>query len=139
MHDTILAFDFGTRRIGVATGQQVTGSASPLAVVANGEQGPDFDHIARLIAEWRPTRLVVGLPAHADGSPSESGVRVERFIEELGRYGIPVEAVDERYSSIEAERLLKEARVRGSRGRIRKHNVDSAAAVLIAERWLSAQ
>jgi len=139
MHDTILAFDFGIRRIGVATGQRVTGSASPLAVVANGEQGPDFAHIGRLVAEWHPTRLVVGLPIHADGTPSETGALAQRFIEELGRFGVPVDAVDERFSSIEAEHLLREARARGSRGRIRKHDVDSAAAVLIAERWLAAQ
>ena len=139
MPDTILAFDFGTRRIGVATGQQVTRSASPLAVVSNGEQGPDFGHIARLIEEWRPGRLVVGLPRHADGSLSEIGSAAQRFIEALKGFGLPVDSVDERDSSVEAERLLKEARARGSRGRIRKHAVDSAAAVMIAERWLAGQ
>ena len=134
---TILAFDFGLRRIGVAVGQSVTGSASPLGVVANRESGIDHDAIVELINEWHPGTLVVGMPAHADGSPSEIQASVKTFIEELDRYGIPVETVDERYTSVEAERVLKRARAEGTRGRIRKEDVDSAAAVFIAERYLS--
>ena len=134
---TILAFDFGLRRIGVAVGQSVTGSASPLGVVANRESGIDHDAIVELINEWHPATLVVGMPAHADGSPSEIQASVRAFIEELDRYGIPVETVDERYTSVEAERVLKRARAEGTRGRIRKEDVDSAAAVFIAERYLS--
>ena len=136
---TILAFDFGLRRIGVAVGQDVTGSASPLGVVANRESGVDHAAIAALICEWRPTTLVVGMPAHADGSPSEMQVPVKAFITELGRYGLPVVTVDERYTSVEAERVLKEARAGGSRGRISKEDIDSAAAVFIAERYLSSE
>lgn len=134
---TILAFDFGLRRIGVAVGQSITGSASPLGVIANREAGIDHDAIARLISEWHPGLLVVGMPAHTDGSPSEMQVPVRAFIEELERYKLPVETVDERYTSIEAERALKEARAGGSRGRIRKEDIDSAAAVFIAERYLA--
>jgi putative Holliday junction resolvase len=134
---TILAFDFGLRRIGVAVGQSVTGSASPLGVVANREAGVDHDAIAALLREWRPGLLVVGMPAHSDGSPSEMQAPVEAFIEELGRYELPVKTVDERYTSVEAERVLKEARAGGSRGRIRKEDIDSAAAVFIAERYLA--
>jgi len=134
---TILSFDFGLRRIGVAVGQDVTGSASPLGVVANRDGGIDHERIAQLISEWHPTTLVVGMPAHADGSPSEMQVSVRAFIEELGRYGLPIDAVDERYTSIEAERVLKEARAAGTRGRISKDMIDSAAAVFIAERYLS--
>lgn len=133
---TILAFDFGLRRIGVAVGQSVTGSASPLGVVANRDSGIDHDAIAALIAEWRPGTLVVGMPVHADGSASEIQVPVKAFIDELTRYGIPVETVDERYTSVEAERVLKEARAGGTRGRIRREDIDSAAAVFIAERYL---
>lgn len=134
---TILAFDFGLRRIGVAVGQSVTGSASPVAVVANRESGVDHDAIAELIREWRPGQLVVGMPTHADGSDSDLRRPVLDFIDELERYGLPIAAVDERYTSIEAERTLKEARVAGTRGRVSKADIDSAAAVLIAERYLA--
>lgn len=134
---TILCFDFGLRRIGVAVGQDVTGSASPLGVVANRDAGVDHSHIARLIAEWHPTNLVVGMPAHADGSPSALHDNVKAFINDLARYGLPVAIVDERYTSIEAERVLKDARAGGRVGRISKEMIDSAAAVFIAERFLA--
>ena len=81
---TILCFDFGLRRIGVAVGQDVTGSASPLGIVANREDGADHERIAALIREWHPTTLVVGMPAHADGSPSEMQKHVESFVDEGG-------------------------------------------------------
>ena len=136
---TILAFDFGVRRIGVAVGQSVTGSASPLGVVANRESGVDHDAIAALIREWHPDLLVVGMPTHADGSASEMQEPVRAFIVELGRHGLPVETVDERYTSVEAERVLKEARAAGTRGRIAREHIDSAAAVFIAERYLSSE
>jgi putative Holliday junction resolvase len=134
--ETILAFDFGLRRIGVAVGQQVTDSANPLAVVMNGARGPDWARIANLVNEWRPARLVVGMPWHTDGSGNENTAAVTAFVVELRRFGLDVETVDERYSSIEAGNLLKDARARGMRGRIRKEAIDSAAATLIAERWL---
>ena len=136
---TILAFDFGLRRIGVAVGQSVTGSASPLAVVANRDTGVDHSAIAALIREWRPSRLVVGMPAHADGSDSDMQQPVLAFIEELQRYDLPITTVDERYTSAEAERVLREARAAGTRGRISKEDIDSAAAVFIAERYLASE
>lgn len=137
--ETIIAFDFGLRRIGVAVGQTVTGSASPLGTVRNGENGPDHARIAALIDEWRPTRLVVGIPAHADGSPSEMETHVRGFINDLESHGLPVDTVDERYTSIEAANVLKQARVAGTSGRISKAMIDSAAAVVIAERYLAAR
>jgi putative Holliday junction resolvase len=136
---TILAFDFGLRRIGVAVGQDVTGSASPLGIVANRRTGVDNEKIAALLAEWQPTQLVVGMPAHADGSPSGIQEHVKDFIEELETYGLPVDTVDERYTSVEAERVLKNARQAGTRGRISKDQIDSAAAVIIAERYLASE
>jgi putative Holliday junction resolvase len=136
---TILAFDFGLRRIGVAVGQDVTGSASPIGVVANREIGIDHDKIADLVREWRPTGLVVGMPAHADGSPSDIHEHVEAFIAALEAYGLPIDTVDERYTSVEAERALKGARAAGTRGRISKEMIDSAAAVFIAERYLASR
>jgi len=135
--ETILAFDYGVRRIGVAVGQSVTASASPLGVVSNGENGPDFDRISRLVAEWRPARLVVGMPMHADGTPGELQGRVDEFVRDLGRYRLAVATIDERYTSLEAEQALRDARGAGSRGRITREKIDSAAAVFIAERFLS--
>lgn len=137
MPETILAFDFGLRRIGVAVGQDVTASASPVGIVSNGENGIDHAAIARIIEEWRPTRLVVGRPIHADGSPGEMSAAVDAFIVELARYELPIDTTDERYSSIEAEQALKTARQQGSRGRISKEDIDAAAAVFIAERYLA--
>jgi putative Holliday junction resolvase len=134
--ETILAFDFGSRRIGVAVGQQVTESANPLGVIRNSENGPDWDHIQRLIREWSPARLVVGMPLHADGSASTVTKLVDLFIQDLTQFGLPVDPVDERYTSVEAEQLLRSERAAGLRGRIRKEMIDSTAALLIAERWL---
>jgi putative Holliday junction resolvase len=134
--ETILAFDFGLRRIGVAVGQQVTHSASPLGVVYNHENGPDWDGIKKIVREWRPARLIVGMPSHADGSPSGISEAVSAFIGDLHRFGLPVETVDERYSSVEAGAQLKKQRSEGLRGKIRKEMIDAGAAVLIAERWL---
>ena len=135
--ETILAFDFGLRRIGVAVGQQVTASANPLAVVQNGAGGPDWAAIDHLIRDWQPARIIVGMPAFADGSASQISTQVRKFIGEIARFDLPVETEDERYSSLEAEEHLKSERALGLRGRIRKEMIDSAAATLIAERWLS--
>ena len=134
---TIIAFDFGLRRIGAAVGQTVTGSASPLGAAANRESGPDFDCIASWIREWRPQRLVVGKPLNDDGSPGVLQPAIDAFVRDLQRFDLPVDDVDERYSSLEAEALLKNARRQGSRGRIRKADIDAAAAVTIAERYLA--
>jgi len=134
--ETIVAFDFGLRRIGVAVGQNVTASANPLAVVRNTDSGPDWQAISNVVNEWHPSRLIVGMPLHEDGSPSEMGVPIKAFITELARFELPVEQVDERYSSIEANEALKSERAMGLRGRINKEAIDSVAAALIAERWL---
>ncbi|MGB5164949.1 MAG: Holliday junction resolvase RuvX [Woeseiaceae bacterium] len=138
MPQTILCFDFGLRRIGVAVGQDITGSASPLGIITNSDDGPDTNRIAALIKEWRPAKLVVGMPFHADGSDSEIQVPVRAFIELLGQFELPIDTIDERYTSLEAERVLKEARAAGTRGRLTKEMVDAAAAVFIAERYLAA-
>jgi len=136
---TILAFDYGKRRIGVAVGQTITASASPLGVVSNDYSGPDEHKIAALIQEWRPDRLIVGMPAHADGSASDLQKFVNQFVAMLASFDLPIDTVDERYTSIEAEAVLKDARAAGRRGRISKESIDSAAAVFIAERYLAAR
>ena len=133
---TIVAFDFGLRRIGVAVGQNITASANPVAAIRNTDSGPDWQAIAGIVGEWHPSRLVVGMPLHEDGSPSEMAVHINAFIAELGRFDLPIEQVDERYSSLEASELLKTERAAGLRGRIKKETIDSMAAALIAKRWL---
>ena len=134
---TILAFDYGRRRIGIATGQTITGSAGPLGTVANGQSGPDFDRIGRLVREWRPDRLVVGLPLGLEGSDSDMSRETQAFARELARFELPIELVDERHTSAEAGAELKTVRQSGGRGRIHKEDIDAAAAVLIAERYLA--
>ena len=134
--ETIVAFDFGLRRIGVAVGQDITGSASPLGVVNNGEKGPDFERIATLVKEWRPNRLIVGLPLHIDGSPGDLEPSIREFVAALERFEPPIDRVDERHTTQEAEQVLINARQAGSRGRIEKDHIDAAAAVFIAERYL---
>jgi putative Holliday junction resolvase len=136
--ETSLAFDYGQRRIGVAVGQTITASASPLGIVNNDYSGPDNEKIAALIKEWQPSRLVVGMPAHADGSASDMQNYVNQFIETLAVFELEIDTVDERFTSVEAEAQLKAARAAGARGRITKESIDSAAAVLIAERYLAA-
>lgn len=134
---SILAFDFGLRRIGVAVGQTVTGSASPLGVVDNTPDGPDHGRIAALIAEWHPDCIVVGMPYGAGGHTGDIGAAIRGFIGEIAAYGLPVETIDESHSSQEAEATLKAARQRGSRGRLKKSDIDAAAAVQIAERYIA--
>lgn len=126
---TILAFDFGIQRIGVAVGEAETGTSHPLPGIARA--GPArFAAIGRLVDEWRPAQLVVGLPLAANGDAHELTRRAERFARQLhGRFRLPVELVDERYTSVEAEQ-----RLRGRRhGRLA---ADSVAAQLILEQYL---
>ncbi|WP_295645635.1 Holliday junction resolvase RuvX [uncultured Methylibium sp.] len=99
---TLLAFDFGLKRTGVAAGNTLTRSAEPLRSIA-AEGDARFEPIARLIAEWRPAALVVGIPFHPDGAPHDNTRRAQRFARQLhGRFGLPVHEVDERYSTTEA-------------------------------------
>ncbi|MFN4147997.1 MAG: Holliday junction resolvase RuvX [Rhodocyclaceae bacterium] len=125
----MLAFDFGLRRIGVAIGETLLGSARPLATIDAAANAQRFAAIDRLIGEWRPARLVVGLPAHADREgPHEFAARCERFARQLaGRYRLPVEFADERFSSVEAEAQ--------HRGDERKASIDATAAAIILQTW----
>ena len=120
---TVLGFDFGLARIGVAVGETETGHAHPLAVIADEANAARFAAIEKLLAEWKPVSLVVGLPVHLDGSEHAMTVRCRRFANQLhGRYGLPVALVDERLSSAEA----------GLHGwRKQKPRLDSAAAQII--------
>ena len=133
----VLAFDFGLKRIGLASGETLTGSAAPLATVRNAD-APDWSAIDRRIAELNPGQLVVGSPYNADGSPGALSAAATRFANALAeRYGLPVARVDERWSSIDAGGRLQQQRAAGlRRRRVRRGDVDSAAAAVILERWL---
>jgi putative holliday junction resolvase len=133
----IVALDFGLRRIGIASGDTLTRSAHPRATVANGPQGPDWKAIDRLLADIRPARIAVGEPYNADGSASPLTEIARRFAADLGqRSGLPVDLVDERHSSQDAEERLRGMRASGERKRrVTRADVDAAAAAVILERW----
>ncbi|MCU0937329.1 MAG: Holliday junction resolvase RuvX [Gammaproteobacteria bacterium] len=129
----LLGFDYGTRRIGVAVGETVTGRARPLGLVPVHRNRPDWTVVTRLIDEWRPGRLVVGLPLTLDGEEQPASDGARRFGRQLeGRYRLPVELVDERLTTRAAREELAGA------GRWRDP-ADPVAAQLILEGWLNAR
>jgi len=133
---TVLAFDFGTRKIGVAVGNTVVRVAHPLTTIDGESNTRRFKAIERLVAEWSPGALIVGRPLDDDGTEIEMTARAERFARQLeGRYGLPVARVDERFTSRAARTALVEAGVRApARGA-----VDEVAAQLILQAWLDEQ
>jgi putative Holliday junction resolvase len=137
----VLAFDFGLRRIGIAVGDTVSRSAAPRRALLSPASGPDWTAIQREIATTGPDVLLVGAPYNDDGSPSRVAPAADRFAVELAtRSGLPVERVDERYSSVEAAGELKSRRASGEmRRRVRPGDVDSAAAAVILGSWLQQQ
>lgn len=136
-HTLLLAFDFGLRRIGIASGNAVTGTAAPRRTVGHGANGPDWPAIDHELREFGPTLLLVGAPYNDDGTPGSLAPAATRFAAELqARYGLPVERVDERYSSVEAAALLTERRSAGTRGRVHKGDIDSAAAAVLLDSYL---
>ena len=128
---TVLAFDFGEKRIGVAVGDRALGIPHPLATIAAADSKRRFAAIAALIEEWRPALLIVGLPFHLDGTEHELTRRCRRFADRLkGRFGLPVELIDERLTSATAEALLGAAGVAIAR---RKPALDQVAAQQILQ------
>jgi len=139
---TLLGFDFGTKRIGIAIAQEVTGTANPLTTITAVKHKPDWESITKIIKEWQPDLLIVGLPLHMDGSEQPMTQAARRFSNQLnGRYQIPVELMDERLSSNEAESIINEQS--GSRSRFRdslfpdKAQIDMISAQLILQSWVS--
>jgi len=133
---TIIAFDFGLRRIGVAVGQTLTGSANALAVVPFSNQ-PDWQTITGIINEWKPVALVVGLPLAADGGETDMSKGARRFGRQLeGRLGASVFYEDERLTSFSAEQRFVDARARGGMRRKDAAMKDAIAAQIILENWL---
>ena len=131
---TVMGFDFGTVRIGVAVGETVTGLAHPLTLIASEPVAARFAQIGALLAEWQPHQLVVGLPTHMDGAEHEMTQRCRRFGNQLhGRFNLPVTWVDERLSSAEAEQRLQQP---GQSARSAKLHVDAVAAQILLQQWL---
>jgi putative Holliday junction resolvase len=121
--DTIFAFDFGVKRIGVAMGNTMLRQAEPLKVINAEDNTRRFADIQKLLDEWKPALLVVGLPMHPDGNEHEMTARARRFANQLtGRFGLPVELVDERYSS---------AVISAKRGEV----IDDRAAAIILQQY----
>jgi putative Holliday junction resolvase len=126
--ETLLAFDYGTKKIGVALGNTLTRQARPLRILTPVTRIQRFRQIQDLLDEWRPERVIVGLPLTLDGQEQYASSRCRRFAHQLhGRFGVPVELVDERGSSMEAQELLG------------THEADDAmAACVILQRYLDA-
>jgi putative Holliday junction resolvase len=130
---TALGFDFGLRSIGVAYGQSLTGTATPLPPLKAKDGIPQWDAIARVINEWQPTLCIVGLPLNMDDSESELSGRARKFGRRLeGRYGLKVEMMDERLTSFAVKQTASEA---GHKGNYKDNPIDSLAAQMILEDW----
>lgn len=133
----VMAFDFGTRRIGVAVGQELLATGQPVALIPARDGIPDWHQIEALLTEWQPDLVVVGLPLNMDDSENDMCARARKFGKRLhGRYHVPVEMVDERLTSFEAKGDVIAAG--GSRD-FGRHGVDDRAAVLILETWFGQQ
>lgn len=137
MIKTLLAFDYGTKNIGVACGQTISGTANELASLKAKDGIPDWVQVEKLINEWRPDLILIGLPLNMDDSESELSVRSRKFANRVnGRFGINIELVDERLTSFEAK---GEVMRRGGSRDYKNNPVDSIAARLILEAWLEGQ
>lgn len=131
-----LAFDFGMKSIGVAMGQPITGTASPLAAIKAQDGIPNWDIIAQLIKEWQPDALVVGLPLNMDGTPQDITNNAKKFGRRLAhKFNMTVHYQDERLTTVEAKARLFEL---GGYKKLSKEKVDSVSACLIYESWLEA-
>lgn len=136
-HGTVLAFDLGLKRTGVASGELAIGIAHPLTVIQAGSTDERLTAIAKLVAEWQPALLVLGLPTHADGSEHEMTRVAKNFARKLeSRFGLPVFLVDERHTSTAAEAELHERGIHGKRNRAL---ADAVAAQLILQGFFDAR
>lgn len=134
---TILGFDFGMKNIGIAVGQELTGTANPLTAIKARDGIPDWDQIERLLQEWQPDLLVVGLPLNMDGTEQEMTAAARRFGNRLhGRFGLPVEWQDERLTTFEA---LDQMGIRSKMDSRQRSDVDQLSAQLILQSWLNQQ
>ena len=139
MNGRVLALDFGDRRIGLAAASTQNRSSSAIGTIMARGGVPDWPELDKAVREWTPDLLVIGMPYNMDGTESAMTARVLQFVDVLiERYGLPVETVDERLTSVEARDLLKEQRRQGvRRKKLKREEVDSLAAKLIAENWIN--
>lgn len=134
MPESLLGFDFGKQRIGVAVGQLVTGTATALRTLQSRDGRPDWNTISDLINEWQPDTLVVGLPLHANGEESETSLAARKFARQLeGRYRLPVHTMNEYLSSQAAQELQQQNRQTDKTG------IDAISAQIILQNWLETQ
>jgi putative Holliday junction resolvase len=140
MTGCILGFDYGARRIGVASGNRISQSARPLPTLVSNQGRPDWLRIDTLLSEWKPQALVVGLPLTRAGGEQKITRGARAFAEALGkRSGLPVHLIDERHTSQEAARRFAEQRAAGSARRRDAESIDSLAAAVILESWLQSE
>lgn len=133
----VLAFDFGTKSIGIAVGQEITGTASPLPAISARDGIPDWDMLAKIFEEWQPDLVVVGLPLNMDGTEQAMTKRARKFANRLhNRYRVPVETSDERLSTADARAMLFEL---GGYKKLTKNKVDSVSACVIFSSWVESQ
>ncbi len=133
----VIAFDFGLKRTGVAVGNTVIGSATPECTLSSKDESPDWDGISKLIEEWQPSQIVVGMPIELDGSENPLKKRIDRFCHQIqGRYNVAVDQENEQFTSIEAAQRLKQLRQSGRKQKITKDEVDKIAASIILENWM---
>lgn len=135
---TLICFDYGTKRIGVAVGQELTGTASALETITTNNKKLDWAAIDRIINQWQPQAIVLGLPVNNDGSDHNMSKAVRKFSNQLqDRYVLPVYYTDERLSSVEAQMLVKKKNhSRHDRLRYEKGEIDKLAAMIILQSWL---
>ncbi|MCW8107024.1 Holliday junction resolvase RuvX [Alteromonas ponticola] len=134
---TVLAFDFGTKSIGIAVGQEVTGTAAPLAALKARDGVPDWDALHKIIEQWQPDLAVVGLPLNMDGTEQDVTQRAKKFANRLhGRFKLKVETWDERLTTVDARAMLFEL---GGYKKLTKDKVDSVSACVIFTSWAENQ
>lgn len=135
----MLAFDYGLQRIGVAVGNTITATASPEVTLRNRDNALLWNEVDRLIDDWRPVQLLVGQPENLNDSSKALLKEIGQFSQQLvARFDLPVSSVDEQFSSREAQQRLISQRRQGRKQKIKKHEIDQQAAVIILERWLQA-
>jgi len=134
---SVLGFDYGKKRIGIATGQTITGTATPCITLNQIDGNPDWDAILSEIKQWKPQALIVGMPYHTDGSENKMTAAARQFAYELEkRFKLPVIEINEALSSQHAEEILKQAMKITKQN---KHEIDRMAAAIIVQRWLDQQ
>jgi len=134
---SVIGFDFGLKRIGLATGQTITGTATPLTTLQAINHAPDWERIAAHIKEWKPDALIVGIPYLLDGSESDITRAARNFSKALEqRFQLPVYTIDESLSSYAAETQLKQ---NIKIAKHNKHEIDKMAAAIIVQSWLDSQ